>query len=216
MKILCTTSAFLIVSASSHAGEATSNDFKFLPLNSHAHSKIRIVGQCQFIIENKSDAVEYHLDYSKEEYATYVTQPLDIRPVITITLTIGCASDENKDVDGAMGANENIVKSSQDGKWSLSKTGIQQKKPKLDVKNIVNGATRGYVLMSTSDVKPSQNNAGFCVTNQQQVLCGGALLSAPLLQERAKNLLVNLIQGIKLVPFSQPSTKPVTEYSVDD
>ncbi|WP_269510594.1 hypothetical protein [Burkholderia sp. IMCC1007] len=206
--MLCITSAFLIASASSYAGEVTSNDFKrLLPSRSHTRSEIRIVGECQFTVENESDAVEYRIDYGKEEYATYVTQPLDVRPAITITLTIGCASGENEDVDGAMGANENIVKSSQDGKWSLSKKGIQQTEPRLDVTNIVNGATRGYVLIATSDVMPSQNNVAFCVTDQQQVLCGGAVLSAPLLQERTRNSVVNLIRGIKLVPFPRPSTK---------
>ncbi|WP_206144206.1 hypothetical protein [Burkholderia sp. Ac-20384] len=162
--------------------------------------ELRGVGSCRFTIEGQSELEEYRLGYGREEYAAYFTQLPGIRPTAAITLTRGCASDDNGDVDGAMALSNNIANSSRFGHWSLSKRAAQQREPKLVVTTLTNGTTRGYVLMAIPDKIASQGSLGFCVTDQQQVLCGGASLSAHLLHGRAKRSLVDLIQGIKLVP----------------
>lgn len=140
--------------------------------------ELRGVGSCRFTIESQSGFEEYRLGYGREEYATYLTQLPGIRSNTAITLTLGCASDDNGDVDSAMALNDNIIKSARIGHWSLSKRAARQREPKLVVTNVANGTTRGYVLMAIPNKIDSQGTVGFCVTDQQQVLCGGASLSA--------------------------------------
>ncbi|WP_174965412.1 hypothetical protein [Burkholderia ubonensis] len=206
MKMLLAAIAAMSVSVPAYSTGTLSKGSQILPSGSHGQSEIHSVGRCSFAVDNEPDTMEYHLHYARDEYATYVTQLSDIWPIVTVSLMLGCESDNNEDLDSAMGTNENIVKSSQEGTWSLSKRAVQQKDPKLVIQNVKNGTTQGYVLMAISEETPSQSSVGFCVTNQQVVLCGSTSLSAALLHGRAMTSLVNFIQGIKLVPRRRPDT----------
>ncbi|WP_155632768.1 hypothetical protein [Burkholderia cepacia] len=207
MKLLLAVFVAMIVSAPVYSNGVSSTGAQILPLGSHGQGESHGVGNCHFTVDNEPDTAEYHLHYARDEYATYMTQLSDIQPPVTVELTLGCENDDNDDLDSAMGGNENIVKYSREGTWSLSKKTSRQKDPKLVIQNVKNGATRGYVLMAISEKNPSQSSAGFCVTNQQAVLCGSTSLSAALLQERIVTSLVNLIRGIKLIPRQLPDIK---------
>ena len=207
MKMLIAVFVAMIVSAPVYSNGVLSTDAQILPLGSDGQGESHSVGNCHFTVDNEPDTAEYYLRYARDEYATYVTRLSDIQPPVTVALTLGCENDDNDDLDGAMGGNENIVKYSREGTWSLSKEASRRKDPKLVVWNIKNGATRGYVLMAISEKNPSQSSAGFCVTNQQAVLCGSTSLSAALLQEGITTSLVNLIRGIKLIPRQLPDIK---------
>ncbi|WP_175222011.1 MULTISPECIES: hypothetical protein [Burkholderia] len=200
MRMLLSTVVVLIALVPGYTSGAALDDSILSTPEFDIQRELRGVGSCRFTIERQSRFEEYRLGYGREKYATYLTKLPGIRPTTAITLTLGCASDDNGDIDSAMALNDNIIKSSRIGHWSLSKRAARQRAPKLVVTNVANGTTRGYVLMAIPDKVASQGNLGFCVTNQQQVLCGGASLSAHLLHGRAKTSLVDLIQGIRLVP----------------